>query len=115
MDTVKIGWLGVINVGVFFVFYAFAILIRANYKERVLFNGKKIVWLCIIFVELICCAYICTITIFRNYAEESNWLTSVGLITLSGLAFCHGLTSSHFITKNPKLSEIPHSKQAHAY
>ena len=38
MDTDKIGWLGAINVGAFYVFYALATLIRAYYKEKVFFK-----------------------------------------------------------------------------
>ena len=114
----KIEWLSVINLGTFYIFQALGIFLRASYREEAIFRERKRIWIFILLVELFCCVYIVGITldpINSHQDDQGKFVKSqceftAGLFAMFILAFVHGFTMSHFLTRRPDMGDIPQSK-----
>ena len=114
----RIGWLSVINLGTFFVFQALGIFLRNSYREEVIFRERKRIWISILFAELACCSFTVGITLdpINSHQEDQGKFVrsqcefTAGLVAMFILAFLHGFTMSHFLTRRPEMKDIPQSK-----
>ena len=113
-----VAWCGIINVGLFLVFKGLGAMITAIYaKPEDGFKMKNVYCIGIILFQMTFCTFILYVTIgtIDGSLQKSNFWASMALIAMFGLAFLHGLTSSHFLTWKPDLREIPHNEQAQAH
>ena len=102
-----IAWLGTINVGSYLIFNGLGALVTPYITKSDSFTLKHSYSACIILVEAISCSYIIWVTVHSlTKSVHSNLHDSLSLVTMFGLAFLHGFTSTYFMTWKPDLDTI---------